>query len=41
MTYPILQPMIALVLWSLLMLLWLLAVRIPALLNSCSSLTVC
>ena len=31
MTYPILQPMIALVLWSLLMLLWLLVVRIPAL----------
>ncbi len=31
MSYPILQPAIALVLWSLLVLLWLSAVRVPAL----------
>ena len=31
MSYPILQPAIALVLWSLLVLLWMSAVRIPAL----------
>ncbi len=30
-SYPILQPAIALVLWSLLVLLWMSAVRIPAL----------